>query len=155
MNVPMNKGDALPTVEKTVDQARIEMYAEASGDFNPIHVDEEFAAQTRFGGTIAHGMMIAAAISEMMSAAFGTDWARSGRMKIRFRAPVKPGQRVTARGSVRSVSETERGRRIVCAVSVEKDDGETAIAGTAEVEVGRGGAEERGERSERGRERRE
>ena len=137
MNAPMNKGDALPTVEKTVDQARIEMYAEASGDFNPIHVDEEFAAQTRFGGTIAHGMMIAAAISEMMTAAFGTDWARSGRMKIRFRAPVKPGQRVTARGSVRSIAETERGRRIVCAVSVEKDDGETAISGMAEVEVGR------------------
>ena len=138
----MNKGDALPTVEKTVDQARIEMYAEASGDFNPIHVDVEFAAQTRFGGTIAHGMMIAAAISEMMSAAFGTDWARSGRMKIRFRAPVKPGQRVTARGGVRSVAETERGRRIVCAVSVEKDDGEVAIAGTAEVEERRESSEE-------------
>ena len=137
MNVPLNKGDALPTVEKTVDQARIEMYAEASGDFNPIHVDAEFAAQTQFGGTIAHGMMIAAAISEMMSAAFGTDWARSGKMKIRFRAPVKPGQRVTARGSVRSIAESESGLRIVCAVSVDKDDGETAIAGTTEVSVGR------------------
>ena len=141
MNVPLNKGDALPTVEKTVDQARIEMYAQASGDFNPIHVDEDFAAQTQFGGTIAHGMMIAATISEMMSAAFGTDWARSGKMKIRFRAPVKPGQRVTARGSVRSVAESESGRRIVCSVSVDKDDGETAIAGTTEVE-------ERRERSE-------
>lgn len=141
MNVPLNKGDALPTVEKTVDQARIEMYAQASGDFNPIHVDEDFAAQTQFGGTIAHGMMIAATISEMMSAAFGADWARSGKMKIRFRAPVKPGQRVTARGSVRSVAESESGRRITCSVSVDKDDGETAIAGTTEVE-------ERRERSE-------
>ena len=141
MSVPLNKGDALPTVEKTVDQARIEMYAQASGDFNPIHVDEDFAAQTQFGGTIAHGMMIAATISEMMSAAFGADWARSGKMKIRFRAPVKPGQRVTARGSVRSVAESESGRRIVCSVSVDKDDGETAIAGTTEVE-------ERSERSE-------
>ena len=137
MNVPLNKGEALPTVEKTVDQARIEMYAQASGDFNPIHVDEDFAARTQFGGTIAHGMMIAAAISEMMSAAFGTDWARSGKMKIRFRAPVKPGQRVTARGSVRSIAESESGLRITCAVSVDKDDGETAIAGTTEVSVGR------------------
>ena len=135
MNVPLNKGDALPTVEKTVDQARIEMYAEASGDFNPIHVDEDFAAQTQFGGTIAHGMMIAAAISEMMSAAFGADWARSGKMKIRFRSPVKPGQRVTARGSVRSVAESASGLRIICSVSVDKDDGETAITGTTEVEV--------------------
>ena len=137
MNVPMNIGEALPTVEKTVDQARIEMYAQASGDFNPIHVDEDFAAQTQFGGTIAHGMMIAATISEMMSAAFGTDWARSGKMKIRFRSPVKPGQRVTARGSVRSIAESESGRRITCSVSVDKDDGETAIAGTTEVSVGR------------------
>ena len=135
MSAPLNKGDALPTVEKTVDQARIEMYAQASGDFNPIHVDEDFAAQTQFGGTIAHGMMIAAAISEMMSAAFGTDWARSGKMKIRFRSPVKPGQRVTARGSVRSVAESASGRRITCSVSVDKDDGETAITGTTEVEV--------------------
>ena len=98
-------------------------------------MDEDFAAQTQFGGTIAHGMMIAAAISEMMSAAFGADWARSGKMKIRFRSPVKPGQRVTARGSVRSVAESESGRRIVCSVSVDKDDGETAITGTTEVEV--------------------
>ena len=127
------KGDALPTVEKLIDQERIALYAEASGDFNPIHLDADFAAKTRFGGTIAHGMMVAAAISEMMSAAFGTDWARSGKMKLRFRSPVKPGQRVSARGNVRSVSDAERGRRIVCAVSVTKEDGETAISGTAEV----------------------
>ena len=137
MSVPLNKGDALPTVEKTVDQARIEMYAQASGDFNPIHVDEDFAAQTQFGGTIAHGMMIAATISEMMSAAFGADWARSGKMKIRFRSPVKPGQRVTARGSVRAIGSLGSGVwRIIFAVSVDKDDGETAIVGTTSVSVG-------------------
>ena len=135
MNAPLEKGDALPTVEKLIDQERIKMYAEASGDYNPIHLDADFAAATQFGGTIAHGMMVAAAISEMMTAAFGADWARSGKMKLRFRSPVKPGQRVTARGNVRSAAETERGRRIACAVSVIKDDGETAISGTAEVDV--------------------
>ena len=134
-NAPRAKGDALPTVEKLIDQEIIDMYAQASGDYNPIHIDAEFAAATQFGGTIVHGMMIAATISEMMSAAFGIDWARSGKMKIRFRAPVKPGQRVTASGKVRSVSETESGLRIACAVSAIKDDGETAIAGTAEVGV--------------------
>ena len=133
INAPRAKGDALPTVEKLIDQELIDMYAQASGDYNPIHVDAEFAAQTQFGGTIAHGMMVAAAISEMMTAAFGIDWARSGKMKMRFRSPVKPGQRAAARGEVRSVAETERGRRISCSVSVTKDDGETAISGTAEV----------------------
>lgn len=134
-SLPRAKGDALPTVEKLIDQEIIDMYAQASGDYNPIHLDSEFAATTQFGGTIAHGMMVAATISEMMSAAFGADWARSGKMKMRFRSPVKPGQRVTASGKVRSVAETESGLRIACAVSAIKDDGETAIAGTAEVGV--------------------
>lgn len=138
IKAPLEKGDALPTVEKLIDQERIDMYARASGDYNPIHVDAEFAATTRFGGTIAHGMMAAAAISEMMATAFGIDWARSGKVKMRFRSPVKPGQRAAARGKVRSVSETERGRRISCAVTVRTDDGETAISGTAEVEVAGG-----------------
>ena len=67
----MRKGDSLPTIEKVVTQVQIEKYARASGDFNPIHVDREFAESSRFGGTIAHGMMVAATISEMMAAAFG------------------------------------------------------------------------------------
>lgn len=129
------KGDSLPTIEKVVTQDQIEMYARASGDFNPIHVDREFAASTQFGGTIAHGMMVAATISEMMAAAFGRRWPESGSMKIRFRSPVKPGQRITAQGSVRRVDVLEGASRITCSVSVVKDDGETAIAGQAEVRI--------------------
>ena len=129
------KGDPLPTIEKVVTQDQIEKYARASGDFNPIHVDQEFAASTQFGGTIAHGMMVAATISEMMTAAFGRDWSESGSMKIRFRSPVKPGQRITTQGSVRRVDEAEGISRISCTVSVVKDDGETAIAGQAEVRL--------------------
>ena len=56
-------------------------------------------------GTIAHGMMVAATISEMMTAAFGENWLRTGKMKIRFRSPVKPGQRVTAQGNLRRIIE--------------------------------------------------
>lgn len=135
MMTTMQKGDALPQVRKLVDQARIHRYAEASGDFNPIHIDSEFAATTQFGGTIAHGMMVAATISEMMTAAFGENWLRTGKMKIRFRAPVKPGQRVTAQGNLRRIIEGGDATRVVCAVSVVADDGQTAISGTAEVAV--------------------
>lgn len=129
------KGDSLPQVEKQVDQARIEQYASASGDFNPIHIDQEFATQTQFGGTIAHGMMVAATISEIMTSAFGTDWAQSGKMKIRFRSPVRPGQAVTAGGSVRKVTPVGDSSHVVCTVSVVKDDGEVAISGQTEVTV--------------------
>ena len=131
----MQKGDSLPQVEKLVDQSRIEQYASASGDFNPIHIDHAFAAQTQFGGTIAHGMMVAATISEIMTSAFGLDWAQTGKMKIRFRSPVKPGQTVTARGSVQRVTPTNDSNRIVCTVSVIKDNGEVAISGQTEVTV--------------------
>ncbi len=134
----MNKGDSLPTIEKVVTQDQIEKYARASGDFNPIHVDREFAATTQFGGTIAHGMMVAATISEMMAAAFGRDWPESGGMKIRFRSPVKPGQRIRTQGSVRRVDTKDGVRRVSCSVSVVKDDGETAIAGQAEVRLSAG-----------------
>ena len=129
------KGDPLPTIEKVVTQDQIEKYAHASGDFNPIHVDHEFAESTQFGGTIAHGMMVAATISEMMAAAFGRNWPESGSMKIRFRSPVKPGQRITTQGSVRRVDAADGISRISCTVSVVKDDGETAIAGQAEVRL--------------------
>ena len=63
----LREGDALPAVEREIDQTRIELYAEASGDFNPIHVDREYAAGTQFGSTIAHGMMVAAIVSEAMA----------------------------------------------------------------------------------------
>lgn len=131
----MQKGDPLPTIEKVVTQDQIEKYARASGDFNPIHIDYEFAASTQFGGTIAHGMMVAATISEMMATAFGRNWPESGSMKIRFRSPVKPGQRITTQGSVRRVEALDGFIRIACSVSVVKDDGETAIAGQAEVSL--------------------
>lgn len=131
----MQKGDNLPQVSRVIDQARIEDYARASGDFNPIHIDREFASQTQFGGTIAHGMMVAATISEIMTGAFGLNWAETGKMKIRFRSSVKPGQSVTASGSVQRVAPIENANRIVCAVSVVKDDGEVAISGQAEVTV--------------------
>ena len=129
----MRKGDDLPQVEKLIDQAHIERYARASGDYNPIHIDQEFAASTQFGGVIAHGMMVAAAISEMMTSAFGRNWADTGKTRIRFRSPVRPGQTITAQGRVRSVVETGRGDRILCSVSVVTENGETAIAGQAEV----------------------
>ena len=131
----MQEGDVLPAVRKSVTKERIRAYAEASGDFNPIHMDEEFAAASRFGGIIAHGMMVAAAISEMMSMTFQETWARNGRLKLRFRAPVRMGDNVTASGSVKRVREIAEGREIVCAVRVERQTGEAAITGDATVTV--------------------
>ena len=129
----MNVGDRLPIVEKGVTQEDIERYARASGDFNPIHMDADFAAGSQFGTRIAHGMMVAATISEMMTSAFGGAWLNSGRMKIRFKSPVYPGDRITALGRVKSVRETARGSEIACAVEITRGSGEVAITGDATV----------------------
>ena len=131
----MKEGDELPAVKKLIDQDLIEAYAEASGDFNPIHIDHEYAAGSQFGGTIAHGMMIAAPISEMMTMAFPEDWPTSGRLKIRFRAPVRPGDIVTAFGQVKGIRRRPTSRQVVCSVGVRGGDGEAAITGDATVTI--------------------
>ena len=134
----MRQGDELPTIQKTITQAQVELYAQAAGDFNPIHLDAEFARGARFGGgrldgTIAHGMMILAAVSEMLTYAFGERWLASGRLKARFRGPVYPGETITAFGSVKAVNEEGGAREVVCAVGVRKQDGEVVISGEATV----------------------
>ncbi len=56
---------------KELTQEKINRYARAGGDGNPLHTDPEFAARTQFGGTIAHGLLVLSYLSEMMTAAFG------------------------------------------------------------------------------------
>ena len=131
----MQEGDTLPEIERTVTQERINAYADASGDFNPLHVDLDFARTTEFGGTVAHGMMVAATISEMMTSAFDRRWAEGGHLKLRFRAPVLPGETIRTSGRVTSVREFDGVMEVVVAVEVQKPDGQAAIAGEASVRL--------------------
>jgi len=134
----------VPPLSRRVTQEGIRRYAEASGDYNPIHVDEEYARTTPFGGTIAHGMLVLAYLSEMMAAAFGDDWLAGGRLKVRFRAPARPGDTLTARaetrrarlpdGQARQVSDD---RVLEYGIECCNQRGEALVSGTAEVVVGR------------------
>jgi 3-hydroxybutyryl-CoA dehydratase len=130
--------DSAPTVEpvvKHLTQESINRYADATGDYNPIHVDEAYARATSFGGTIAHGMLVLAAISEMMSRAFGQDWLASGRLKVRFKGAARPGDTVTAQATPRPTRAGAEGRVLEYAVECRNQRGETLISGTAEVRV--------------------
>ena len=124
-------GDALPTVMKRLTQESINRYADASGDHNPLHIDPEFAAQTQFEGTIAHGMLVLAFLSEMLTAAFGWAWLSTGRLKVRLRAPARPGDTIETGGTVIGVD----GGRITCDIEAKTGAGEVVINGTAEVEA--------------------
>ena len=121
-------GDSLPVIEKEIDQDRILRWARISGDFNRLHVDPEFARQTRFGGTIAHGPMSLAFLNELMMECFGMGWARGGRLlDVRFVAPIRPGDRIRIGGTVKQV----QGASVECDLAVEKQDGEKAVVGRA------------------------
>jgi acyl dehydratase len=122
---------SIAPVVRTITQEQLHDYAAASGDHNPIHVDPGFAATTPFGGTIAHGMLVLALIGEMMYAAHGDEWTRSGRLKVRFKAPTRPGDTVTA-----SAEETKRHDSAVeYAVQCASQTGEVLIEGRATVQV--------------------
>ena len=135
------QGARLPSLERTITQEQIERYAHAAGDFNPIHLDHEFAASTDFGGTIAHGMMVIAFISEMMTRAYGDRWPATGTLKLRLRAPTYPDDTLTAYGEVKRVARQDGETLVTCAVGVRRPDGTVAISGDASVVVANGGAQ--------------
>jgi 3-hydroxybutyryl-CoA dehydratase len=121
---------------RDLDQSVIARYAAASGDHNPIHLDEEFAAGTPFGGTIAHGMLLLAYIGEMLGDHFGAAWMEGSALKVRFRAPARPGQRVVARGRLERLEDAAAGgRRAVCAVECVNEQGEVLVSGEARITV--------------------
>ncbi len=83
-------------ITRTVTSQDIEAFSAVTGDCNPIHLDEEWAAKTRFGGRIAHGMLTGG----LVSAVIGTRLPGPGNIYIKqtleFRGPVRPGDEVTA-----------------------------------------------------------
>lgn len=122
-------GPEVASVERRLTQTMLNAYADASGDHNPIHVDEDFARTTPMGGTIAHGMLVLSFISEMLAGAFGERWLASGSLDVRFRAPARPGDTVTARAT----QQEPKDGRLRYAVECVSQSGEALITGTAEV----------------------
>lgn len=111
---------------RTVTEADILMFAGVSGDYNPVHINEELAASTMFGGRIAHGMLSAGFISAVLANHLPGPGTIYLSQTLKFKAPVKPGDTVTATVTVREVN-VEKNRVIldtVCTVG-----GKTVIDG--------------------------
>jgi len=135
MSSPFYEGLVLPDLVRQVSQENINKYAEASGDYNPIHINQEFAASTPLGGTIAHGMLVLAYISEMFSNTFGEHWDTTGNLSIRFRSPARPKDTLTVSSKVESVSEDDDIVCITCALSCHNQDDEVVVSGEARVRI--------------------
>ena len=130
-----NEGMSLPEIKRGIIQENINLYAEASQDFNPIHIDEDFAKKTPLGGTIAHGMLILAYVSQMMTAAFGRSWLAGGKLNVRFKNPARPGDTITVSGKILKVEKGEGQTFINCDVLCHNQNGEPVITGEAKVRV--------------------
>jgi acyl dehydratase len=113
-------------------------FCEASLDFNPLHLDDDYMknsfGKTNFGGIIMHGMNNFGVITKML-----TDWVypqggMQRRLETRWKAPVKPGDTITPTAIVTSSKDTQHSRWVMLDVKVENQRGEIVAVGEAMVE---------------------
>ena len=109
----------------TVDQHRIDLFADATGDHHWIHLDAERAAKGPFGTTIAHGFLTLSLLPEMAASAFEVRDTRMGvnygLNKVRFPAPVPSGSRLRGRFKLLSYEPIEGGAQLVVEVTMERE----------------------------------
>jgi 3-hydroxybutyryl-CoA dehydratase len=96
------------TFSKTITEADIVLFAAVSGDNNAMHVNEEFAATTRFGGRIAHGFLTASVISAAVANRLPGPGTIYLSQQLNFRAPVRIGQTVHASVCVSAIDRERR-----------------------------------------------
>jgi 3-hydroxybutyryl-CoA dehydratase len=118
---------------KTITDADIVLYAGITGDFNPVHVDAEAAAKSRFGGRIAHGMLSAGLISAVLGMKLPGPGAIYLGQTLRFTKPVRIGDTITARAEVVEVIVAKKRARLT--TTCVNGAGETVIEGEATVMI--------------------
>ena len=128
----MRSGEELPELRVTPDRYLPHRYAGASGDFNPIHIDPEFAKQVGLPQNILHGLYSMAQVARASVAAAGGDPRALKRLAVQFRGMGLPEREIRIAGRARA----GEGERVVVDVAAEQAGAEIIRAGVAELEVG-------------------
>jgi acyl dehydratase len=124
----MNQGDSIPELRVTPDRFLTVRYAGASGDYNPIHIDEEFAKSVGLPGKILHGLYSMAQVARAQTeAAGGPDKLK--RLSVQFRGMGLPEQEIVVTGTVREMRDG------VAVVETEADQSGNKIIRNAEAEI--------------------
>ena len=125
-------GQKLDEVVQTIERADLVRYAGASGDFNPIHWNDEWARSVGLPGVIAHGMFSMGIAARMISA-FAGNPAAIKRLRVRFSSMIQPGQTLTVAGEVAGID----GDRVRIRFWGEDENGNRIVSkGEAELELG-------------------
>jgi 3-hydroxybutyryl-CoA dehydratase len=125
----VNEGDQIPELRVTPDRYLPHRYAGASGDFNPIHIDPEFAKNVGLPGTILHGLYSMAQVARAQTEAAGGDPSKLKRLSVQFRGMGMPEQEIVVTGTV---AEVRDGRAVI---DTEAAQGDNRIIRNAQAEI--------------------
>jgi 3-hydroxybutyryl-CoA dehydratase len=118
-------------ISRTISDRDVELFAEVSGDYNPVHLDDDFAKTTRFGARIAHGMLTASLLSTVIGTKLPGEGAIYVSQTLFFVAPVYLGDTVTATATITHY-EPDR-RRMTLATVVRNQRGDEVVRGDAVI----------------------
>lgn len=125
----MDQGEALPELKVTPDKYLPHRYAGASGDFNPIHIDADFAKQVGLPGNILHGLYVMAQVARAHTDAAGGDPRALKRLSVQFRGMGFPEQEIVVSSTVREASDG----RLVCETVAEQSGNQVIRNAEAEI----------------------
>ena len=112
-------GDEIPALSKVVTREQVKAYADASGDQNPLHQDDNFARSVGFPGIIAHGMFTMAHLTKALTGWLGDPGALKS-IKVQFRAVVFMDETIVAKGRVESLDEATKRAKVSVWVEVDR-----------------------------------
>lgn len=126
----VNVGDEMPTLVKgPVQKLQLVMYAGASGDFNPLHVDDDFAKAVGMpNGVIAHGMLIMGFVGQAVTAWIPRKYLK--KLGVRFAGMTSPNNTITVTGKVTDKSQDGGDNLITCDVVAQDENGDVKISGS-------------------------
>ena len=125
----------IKSIKKLISEKMVRDYAEVSGDFNPIHLDENYAKKTEFKNKIVHGMLLISNITEIMFKNFGNSWSKNGTLKIKFRNPLPVNSNLETNLKIKKFDKNKDGTLYTCEVMCNDDDDNILISGIASVLV--------------------
>ncbi|MDR4887126.1 MaoC family dehydratase [Fredinandcohnia sp. QZ13] len=118
---------------KTITETDIHLFAELSGDFNPIHIDDEYAKKTRFNKRIAHGLLTSSLLSQLLGVHLPGKGSVYMEQTIRFTAPVFIGDTITAMVTIQEYNREKN--RVKLLTECHNQKGELVLTGTAVMMV--------------------
>lgn len=131
----LRKGDKLPPLsKKEISRVQLAQYAGASGDFNPLHLDDEFAKKVGLDGAIAHGMLIMGFLGEYVMKIANSE-AKLVNFKMRFGKMTFPGEAIQCSGEVKDTYQLDDKQHLELELSAVKSNGDVVGVGSAVLQL--------------------